>query len=169
MGLPGGRRRADRPWPPGRAPETVATAIRIGNPASWNLATGARDESGGRIDAAPDDQILHAYRELARLEGVFCEPASAASVAGVGMVAAAAGEVERDAAVVCVLTGNGLKDPHTAERWPRGSKTLEQAEPTIAGVAQGPGGLGGAINPPGKVPSPTCRPGPRLPRCRRAG
>ncbi len=118
---------------PVETPETVATAIRIGNPASWNLATGARDESGGRIDAVTDDQILHAYRELARLEGVFCEPASAASVAGV-MAAAAAGEVERDAAVVCVLTGNGLKDPHTAER---GLEVeMLEAEPTIAGVAQ---------------------------------
>ena len=68
---------------PVEGPETVATAIRIGNPASWDLAIGARDESGGRIDAVSDEQILHAYRELARLEGVFCEPASAASVAGV--------------------------------------------------------------------------------------
>ena len=96
-------------------PETVATAIRIGNPASWARAVAARDESGGRIDAVTDEEILAAYRDLARLEGVFCEPSSAASVAGVRKVAAA-GELDPDAAVVCVLTGNGLKDPTTAER-----------------------------------------------------
>ena len=113
-------------------PETVATAIRIGNPASWDLAIAARDDSGGRIDAVTDEQILHAYRELTRLEGVFCEPSSAASVAGV-TAAAAAGQVDRDALVVCVLTGNGLKDPHTAEQG-LDVKVLE-AEPTIAGVS----------------------------------
>ncbi len=96
-------------------PETVATAIRIGNPASWAKAVAARDESGGRIEAVGDEEILAAYRELARLEGVFCEPSSAASVAGVRKLAAA-GELEADALVVCVLTGNGLKDPTTAER-----------------------------------------------------
>ncbi len=96
-------------------PETIATAIRIGNPASWTKAVAARDESGGRIDAVTDDEILAAYRDLARLEGIFCEPSSAASVAGVAK-AAAAGELEPDAVVVCVLTGNGLKDPVTAER-----------------------------------------------------
>ena len=95
-------------------PETVATAIRIGNPASWTLAIAARDESGGRIDAVTDDEILAAHRDLARLEGVFCEPSSAASVAGVAK-AVRAGELDRDATVVCVLTGNGLKDPTTAE------------------------------------------------------
>ncbi len=96
-------------------PETVATAIRIGNPASWARAVAARDESGGRIDAVTDDEILAAYRDLARLEGIFCEPSSAASVAGVRKVAAAGG-LHPDALVVCVLTGNGLKDPTTAER-----------------------------------------------------
>jgi threonine synthase len=113
-------------------PETVATAIRIGNPASWTLATRARDESGGRIDAVTDDEILAAYRALAREEGVFCEPASAASVAGVTR-AAAAGELDPDALVVCVLTGNGLKDPTTAES----GLTIEviEAEPTVGGVA----------------------------------
>ena len=95
-------------------PETVATAIRIGNPASWTLAIAARDESGGRIDAVTDEEILAAHRDLARLEGVFCEPSSAASVAGVAK-AVRAGELDRDATVVCVLTGNGLKDPTTAE------------------------------------------------------
>jgi threonine synthase len=96
-------------------PETIATAIRIGDPASWTRAIDARDASAGRIDAVSDDEILAAYRTLAREEGIFCEPASAASVAGVTK-AAAAGEVDRDALVVCVLTGHGLKDPTTAER-----------------------------------------------------
>jgi threonine synthase len=96
-------------------PETIATAIRIGDPASWAKAIDARDSSGGRITAVTDDEILAAYRALARYEGVFCEPASAASVAGITR-AAQAGEVDRDATVVCVLTGHGLKDPTTAER-----------------------------------------------------
>jgi threonine synthase len=96
-------------------PDTIATAIRIGDPASWSRAIDARDRSGGRIDAVTDDEILTAYRALARHEGIFCEPASAASVAGVTR-AAAAGELDRDALVVCVLTGHGLKDPTTAER-----------------------------------------------------
>ena len=95
-------------------PETIATAIRIGNPASWALATAARDESGGRIDAVTDDEILAAYRDVARLEGVFCEPSSAASLAGVAKLARA-GDLDPDALIVAVLTGNGLKDPHTAE------------------------------------------------------
>ncbi len=99
---------------PVERPETVATAIRIGNPASWAGAVAARDESGGRIGAVSDDEILAAYRALATEEGVFCEPSSAASVAGVTKLAAA-GELEREALVVCVLTGSGLKDPHTAE------------------------------------------------------
>jgi threonine synthase len=96
-------------------PETVATAIRIGNPASWARAVAARDESGGLIEAVTDEEILAAYRDLARLEGVFCEPSSAASVAGVRK-AVASGDLDRDTVVVCVLTGNGLKDPTTAER-----------------------------------------------------
>lgn len=112
-------------------PETVATAIRIGHPASWSLAVAARDASGGRIDAVTDDEILAAYRDLARMEGIFCEPASAAGVAGVRK-AAAAGEVERDAMVVCVLTGHGLKDPTTAERQVGG---IIEAEPTVGSVA----------------------------------
>ncbi len=95
-------------------PDTVATAIRIGDPASWSKAVAARDESDGRIEAVSDELILAAYRDLARLEGIFCEPASAATVAGVRAFAAA-GQVARDAMVVCVLTGNGLKDPKTAE------------------------------------------------------
>ena len=114
-------------------PETIATAIRIGNPASWDLAIGARDESGGRITAASDDQILHAYRELSRLEGVFCEPSSAASVAGV-IEAARDGHLEPDALVVCVLTGNGLKDPTTAKAGL--SVNVIEAEPSVASVAR---------------------------------
>ncbi|WP_298447371.1 threonine synthase [Ferrimicrobium sp.] len=90
-------------------PETVATAIRIGNPASWTLALRARDESGGAIMAATDEEILSAYILLARDEAVFCEPASAASVAGLLKTPVVPGS-----SVVCVLTGNGLKDPDTA-------------------------------------------------------
>jgi threonine synthase len=96
-------------------PETIATAIRIGDPASASLARRARDESGGRIDAVSDEQILDAYRDLARHEGLFVEPASAASVAGVRQLAAA-GEMDPGATIVCVLTGHGLKDPDTAKR-----------------------------------------------------
>jgi threonine synthase len=96
-------------------PETVATAIRIGNPASWAKATAARDESGGLIEAVTDDEILAAYRDLARLDGVFCEPSSAASVAGVRRLAGD-GRLDPGATIVCVLTGSGLKDPGTAER-----------------------------------------------------
>ena len=94
-------------------PETVATAIRIGNPASWRGAIAARDDSGGVIDAVSDDEILEAYRRLARDEGVFCEPASAASVAGL-LARASAGEDLSGLTVVCVITGSGLKDPDTA-------------------------------------------------------
>jgi len=96
-------------------PETIATAIRIGAPASWDRAVDARDASGGRITAVTDDEILAAYRAVAHHQGVFCEPASAASLAGITK-AMAAGEVDPDATVVCVLTGHGLKDPTTAER-----------------------------------------------------
>ena len=117
-------RRVDRP-------ETVATAIRIGDPASWDLAVAAREESGGRIEAVTDDDILAAYRDLARHEGVFCEPASAASVAGLRKLAAA-GAVDPDATVVAVLTGHGLKDPHTAERQVPG---VLEAAPTLGSVA----------------------------------
>ena len=112
-------------------PETVATAIRIGAPASWEKAIAAREESGGRIEAVTDDEILSAYRDLARLEGVFCEPASAASVAGLRKMAAS-GQLDPDATVVAVLTGHGLKDPHTAERQVPG---VIEAAPTIGAVA----------------------------------
>lgn len=94
-------------------PETLATAIRIGNPASWDGATAARDESGGDIGSVTDEEIVEAYQFLASREGVFCEPSSAASVAGLWK-AAAAGQLTYNATIVCVLTGNGLKDPDNA-------------------------------------------------------
>ena len=94
-------------------PETIATAIRIGNPASWDGAIEARDASGGHIGAVTDDDILAAYRLLARREGVFVEPSSAASVAGL-LQAASTGLVTADDTVVCTVTGHGLKDPQTA-------------------------------------------------------
>lgn len=94
-------------------PETIATAIRIGNPASWDSAIAARDDSGGLIDAVSDEQILEAYRLLARREGLFCEPASAASVAGL-IQQAQRGQVDPGQVIVCTLTGNGLKDSQMA-------------------------------------------------------
>jgi threonine synthase len=94
-------------------PQTLATAIRVGNPASWKGAVAARDESGGAIDAVSDDEILEAYSFLARCEGVFAEPASAAAIAGLRkrVRANGLGSAKR---VVCVLTGNGMKDPDRA-------------------------------------------------------
>ena len=94
-------------------PQTIATAIRIGNPASWQQAIRARDDSGGHIGAVTDRQILEAYRLLAKTEGVFVEPSSAASVAGL-LLARATGLVEPGETVVCTVTGNGLKDPEWA-------------------------------------------------------
>ena len=94
-------------------PETIATAIRIGKPASWAGAIAARDESGGGIQAVTDEQILAAYRHLAREEGVFCEPASAAAVAGL-LALPARGVDLSGARIVCIITGSGLKDPETA-------------------------------------------------------
>jgi threonine synthase len=99
---------------PIEAPETVATAIRIGNPASWEAAVAARDESGGLIEAVSDEEILEVQRLIVRLEGIFCEPASAASVAGVRRLAAV-GRIGPDEVVVCVLTGHGLKDPDAVQ------------------------------------------------------
>ncbi|MFA5353495.1 MAG: threonine synthase [Thermodesulfovibrionales bacterium] len=98
---------------PVEKPETIATAIRIGNPASWKTAVAARDESGGRIDAVTDEEILSAYRIISASEGIFCEPASAASVAGV-IKLYKEGFFEKGSQVVCTLTGHGLKDPDTA-------------------------------------------------------
>jgi len=96
-----------------RHPETVASAIRIGNPASWKPALGAIEESQGAIGTVSDQEILSAYRQVAELEGVYCEPASAAAVAGL-MKYCREGRISAGARVVCVLTGHGLKDPQTA-------------------------------------------------------
>jgi len=114
------------------APETIATAIRIGDPASWTKAVAARDDSGGLIESVTDGQILAAWRDLARLEGIFCEPSSAASLAGIQRLAAE-NRLERGATIVCVLTGSGLKDPKTAEASVGG---LLIADPTAGAVAE---------------------------------
>ena len=94
-------------------PETIATAIRIGNPASWASARAAADDSGGFIDSVTDDEILEAYRLLAQAEGLFAEPASCAAVAGLAKMARD-GRLQDGQCAVAVLTGNGLKDPSTA-------------------------------------------------------
>ena len=99
-----------------KEPETIATAIRIGNPASWKQAIEARDQSAGVIDSVTDTEILEAYKMLAQLEGIFCEPASAAGVAGL-IKYLRAGKMEKRIAklrIVCILTGHGLKDPQCA-------------------------------------------------------
>ena len=98
---------------PVKNPETIATAIRIGNPASWDFAIAARDDSGGLINAVTDEEILAAYHLLASKEGLFCEPSSAASVAGL-LKLHAAGRLDKGQLVVCTLTGNGLKDTQWA-------------------------------------------------------
>jgi threonine synthase len=100
---------------PVEKPETIATAIRIGNPASWEGAIRAKEESGGLIEAVTDEEILEAYRYLAREEGIFVEPASAASLAGVWRLLRE-GRLEEGTTVVLTLTGHGLKDPATAEK-----------------------------------------------------
>jgi len=94
-------------------PETIATAIRIGNPASWEKAVEALKESQGSIDKLTDEEILEAYQMIASREGIFAEPASCISVAGLYKLYNA-GKLEKNKTVVCVLTGNGLKDPDTA-------------------------------------------------------
>ncbi|HBJ33031.1 MAG TPA: threonine synthase [Dehalococcoidia bacterium] len=115
-------------------PETIATAIRVGNPASWDKALTARDESGGTIDMVTDDNIMDAYKMLASKEGVFCEPASAASLAGLIKHAKAGLNLEGQK-VVCIITGHGLKDPDLAneiepvwmEEYPPDLDAVEQA------------------------------------------
>jgi threonine synthase len=109
-------------------PETVASAIRIGNPARWEEAMDAMTSSGGAVRAVSDEQILDAWRFLASREGVFCEPASAASVAG--LLAHGAGDARR---IVCVLTGHGLKDPRTALDH---AGAVVPCEPEIAAVEE---------------------------------
>jgi threonine synthase len=99
---------------PVEAPETVATAIRIGNPASWDGAVAARDESGGSIEAVSDEEIIECQRMIVQLEGIFCEPASAAGVAGVRRLARE-GRIGASEVVTCVLTGHGLKDPDAVQ------------------------------------------------------
>ncbi len=112
-------------------PETLATAIRIGNPASWQKAVAAQSASQGQFHAVTDAEILDAYRLLASSEGIFCEPASAASVAGLLKVK---DQVPAGATVVCVLTGNGLKDPDTAIN--HSNNPLKQGvEPVLSEVA----------------------------------
>jgi threonine synthase len=101
---------------PVEKPKTVATAIKIGNPASWKQAVAARDESGGLIDMVTDDEILAAYAMLASKEGVFVEPASAASLAGV-IKSHARGMFSGGETIVCTLTGHGLKDPDRAMQY----------------------------------------------------
>jgi len=111
-------------------PETVATAIRIGNPASWQGAAAARDESGGLIEIVSDEEILDAQLDIVRFEGVFCEPASAAGVAGVRRLAAE-GRIGAGETVVCILTGHGLKDPDAIQ----GEEgTLTPIPPDLASV-----------------------------------
>ncbi|MCK5176578.1 MAG: threonine synthase [Candidatus Aenigmarchaeota archaeon] len=97
-------------------PETIATAIRIGNPASWESAVNAKTESDGIIDFVTDDEIIEAYKLLARTEGILAEPASAASVAGL-IKSNNLGKIEQNKTIVCVLTGNGLKDPDAAIKY----------------------------------------------------
>lgn len=109
------------------SPETFATAIRIGNPASWDGATTARDESGGVIDWVTDDEIAAAYQYLGSHEGIFCEPASAASVAGL-IKACQEGLVAKGSRIVCTLTGNGLKDPDSAIRLGKAERTQLPAD-----------------------------------------
>jgi threonine synthase len=116
-------------------PRTIATAIRIGNPASWTKALDVRDQSGGAIESVTDKQILDTYRLLARNEGVFVEPSSAASVAGL-LQAAAQGTLGEGKRVVCTVTGHGLKDPEWAIAGAPAPKTIP-ADVTVAAAALG--------------------------------
>ena len=120
---------------PVTSPETIATAIRIGNPASWDAAIAARDESDGLIDSVTDDEILAAYRLLASTEGLFCEPSSAAGVAGLLKVKSQGG-LDSGQVIVATLTGNGLKDPQWAlESAP--DPVVVPVDPTAAAQALG--------------------------------
>jgi threonine synthase len=112
-------------------PETVATAIRIGNPASWDSAVNAVRSSGGAFRAVSDEAILEAYHTIAELEGIFCEPASAAGVAAL-RAAIAEGSVRSSLRAVCVLTGNGLKDPDRAA----GELSLSTLPPDATAIAE---------------------------------
>jgi threonine synthase len=123
-------------------PDTIATAIRIGNPASWKQAEAARDESGGRIESVTDEQILAAHRVLSAREGIFVEPGSAASVAGL-LQAADRGDVPAGSTVVCTVTGHGLKDPQWALRNADGSDVQPTRVPVDAVTAARALGLEG--------------------------
>ena len=112
-------------------PETIATAIRIGNPASWDQAIAARDDSGGRIESVTDEEILAAHRLLSSTEGIFVEPGSAASVAGL-LKAADAGQVPADALISVTVTGHGLKDPQWALKAADGSAVTPTRVPVDA-------------------------------------
>jgi threonine synthase len=132
-------------------PDTIATAIRIGNPASWKQAEQARDDSGGRIDAVGDRQILAAHRWLSAREGVFVEPASAAGVAGLMQVHEAGG-LAPGQTVVCTVTGHGLKDPQWALKGADGEEVQPVRVPVDAmtaaaalGLAEGVGTVGGPV------------------------
>ena len=116
---------------PVESPETVASAIRIGNPASWKQALAALGESDGIIDMVEDEDILSAQRLLARAEGVFCEPASATSVAILGRLLSE-NRLPRDSSAVCVLTGHGLKDPSVE---PHGHSSID-FDGDLAGLAK---------------------------------
>jgi threonine synthase len=116
-------------------PETIATAIRIGNPANWERAIAVRSASQGQFHALTDEEILAAYQILASEEGIFCEPASAASVAGMLKVK---DQIPNGATVVCVLTGNGLKDPDTAIKYSQ-SSFKQGIEPNLTAVAEAMG------------------------------
>ena len=125
---------------PVQNPQTVASAIKIGNPASWQGALAAKQESGGVIEKVSDDEILEAYQDLARKEGIFGEPASAASLAG--LVKQVQNGVDfKGRTVVCIITGNGLKDQETALRsdvsMMEAAPSLEEVEAVIElGVTQ---------------------------------
>jgi threonine synthase len=114
-------------------PDTVATAIRIGNPASWDHALHVQAESGGHFDKVGDDDILAAQKLLASTEGVFCEPASAASVAGV-VAEIRSGAIPDGASVVCTLTGHGLKDPDTAISQSEQPVTVDAEHGSVEGL-----------------------------------
>jgi threonine synthase len=112
-----------------KRPRTIATAIRIGNPASWKKAEAARDESGGLIDAVTDDEIIAAYRKIAACEGIFVEPASAASLAG--LIKMSGKEDFSHSTVVCVFTGHGLKDPGLPARYAEPPARLPSDLPSV--------------------------------------
>ena len=120
-------------------PQSVASAIRIGNPASWRFAEAARDESSGEINAVSDDEILEAYRLLAQEEGIFCEPASAACVAGLLKYSRSLGtrhSALSTQTVVCIITGHGLKDPETALAI---ESEMREVEPRVEAIEEAMG------------------------------